>query len=189
LHEVIAIGAIDATAMPVVLVLLAAIATTSFHVIIARTLTILVALESFGAALVAFAWLAALAGESVEIVLALIAPLTHYTWSAVTLARVAIAGGVVAAHRIAQAVLAAIARSDVEVARLALSAIPSNYIRLALALTSDLVTSRDTLFILLGSSLVATAAITASMRQGQRITKVSGQTLITMLSGCIVDAF
>jgi len=57
-----------------------------------------------------------------------------------------------------------------------------------MTLTRDLVTSRDALLILLGSGFVATAAITTSMGQGQRISKVSRQTLIAVPPGRIVDA-
>lgn len=187
LNQIVAVRAVDAAPMAIVFVLLAAVASSSFDIVVARTLAVLVALEALGAALVTLAGQAALVGKAVEVVGALIALLAHHSGTAVALAGVPVAGRVVAAHRIAETVLAAIARSDVEVAWLALTAILADYVGLALALAGDLVATGDALLILLCSSLVAAAPITASVGQGQGIAKVSWQTLIAVLSGRVVD--
>lgn len=125
--------------MAIVLVLLAAIAATTLDIVVTRTLSILVTLEALGAALIALTRLAAIRRKAKEVVGALITSFADHAGLAVALTRVLVAGGVVAAHGIAQTVLAAVARADVKITRLTLATIASNYVRFALALSGDLI--------------------------------------------------
>ena len=73
------------------------------------------------------------------------------------LACVFVTGRVVAADGTALAVFAAIARLDIEVARLAFSTVSANYIGFALTLPCHLVAQRNSVLVLLGSGGITSA--------------------------------
>lgn len=200
--------------MTVVFVLFAAVATTTFDIVVTRTLTVLVALESFGAACVTVAWLAAFSRETILIRSALITTKTAqtkwkkwkwmqiYSWDtweyddlpsdarfAVTLTSRTFARWIEATDGIAVAALAAIARYNVEISILTFITIATDDIGFTTTSAGGLVTYRHAEFGLLGTLWVAGALLAVAMWHGQRIAEMSWQAGFTVRSGCVVDTF
>lgn len=117
--------------MTIVLVLFATVAATSFDIIVARTLAVLIALESLGTALVAIAWLAAVHRESILIGGTFIAMDAGDTGLAVTLTRKSIAGSVETSNRITITTFATVSGHNVIETILTLVTIASDYVRFA----------------------------------------------------------
>lgn len=109
------------------------------------------------------------------------------TWFTITLTGESFAGRIEAASRIAITALAAIARYNIEVTILAFITIAANDIWLTTASASYLITNRYAELRLLSALWITGALVAIAVWQGQRITKVARQTLLTILSSRVVD--
>lgn len=108
---------------------------------------------------------------------------------AIILAVAPLAWTVKAADWIAATVFAAIARNNVVVSVLTFVTIATDDIRFALTIGGHLVTYWNTIFSLFSSRQIGWAMVTVSVWQSQWITKMSGQTLSTVWTSCVVDTF
>lgn len=99
------------------------------------------------------------------------------------------AGRIETADWVAVTAFATISRHNVEIAILAFITIAADDIGLAAASARYLITNRHAEVRLLGALRIAGALVAIAMRQCQRIAKVPGQTLFTVRSGRVMDAF
>lgn len=173
LDQIITIRAIDATLLPVVLVLLATIATSTLDVLPTRTLPVRSALHPHRTHTVAIAALAAFRRESVLERFAFVASQSGDAWFAVALAGVQVAGDIDRTDRIAVAGVATFAASDVVISELASVAVASVHVRLTAAGSRNLVADRDAVFALFGCGRVAFAFVAVAFRQLQGVAVIS----------------
>lgn len=172
LDEIVTRRTVQTALMSVIFVLLAPVTSTSLNVIVARTLSVFVALEPFRSTLVAVTRLAAVTRKPILVRSALIAVQTGHAWLAVALSIVA-ARRVEASRRIAVTALAPVARVDVEESGLAFVTVPSDYERFASAIAGQGLANGDTVFGLFSSGRIAGALVALAMGNGQRVTKVA----------------
>lgn len=188
LYQVVAMRTVQASLVTVVFVLLAAIARSSFDIVVTRALAVFVALRALRSTNVTVTRLASFGRESVLVGLALVAPQASHSGLAEALTGVGVARRVVRTDRITFAALATFAASDVPESNLALVTILSDNVLFAVTIARHLVTHRDSIWGFDGSARVARTGIARSMRRSIRISKVAGQALVAMWSGSIVDA-
>lgn len=189
LNQIVASWAVQASLMSVEFVLFASVASSSLNIVIAWTLSQLIALWAFRAARITIALLAAVGREAILISFAFIAAQSSYSRLAEALTRVGVARGIVGANGIALAALATISARNIPESILAFVAVLSNHVRFAVAITRHWIAHRNSVWRLNRSPRVTWAGIAWAMRRGVRIAEMTWKTFVAVVAGSIVNAF
>lgn len=164
---------INATLMPIIFILLAPVTSSSFNIVIARTLPILIALESFGTARVTIARLTTIGGETILIRLAFVTLGASHSGFTEALTRVRVTRCVVASDWIAVTTFTTVTGGNIPVTILAFVTIASDDVGFTVAIAGELVTDVDPVVSLFGAAWIAGTLLTLAVWGGEWIAEVT----------------